>query len=242
MNKDSTRRKMTPEVRRRIVLWCLQSALGLVAYGAVIFLAAGTLDWPWGWVLLVLLALVMASHVLILVPINPELLAERESGLGAAGTKRWDRWLTPVAASLGMAGVWVVAGLEFRFSWTGGMPLWAHLAGLVVFVLGYALFMWAMAANAFFAEGVRIQTERGHTVATGGPYRVVRHPGYLGAIFGFVAGPFLLGSWWALVPAALAAGGYLLRTALEDRTLQAELSGYREYAQRTRYRLFPGLW
>jgi protein-S-isoprenylcysteine O-methyltransferase Ste14 len=233
---------MTPEVRRKIVLWCAQSALGWIGFGVVIFLAAGTLSWVWGWVLLVLLALVVASHVLVLVPINPELLAERESGLGAAGTKRWDRWLTPVAAGLGMAGVWVVAGLEFRLSWTNGMPLWAHLVGLVAFILGYALFMWAMAANAFFAEGVRIQTERGHTVATGGPYRVVRHPGYMGAILSFVAEPFLLGSWWALVPAALAVGGYIVRTALEDRTLQAELPGYREYAQRIRYRLLPGIW
>lgn len=242
MNDDPARRKMTPEVRHKIILWSVQSGLGLVAYGAVIFLAAGTLGWLWGWMLLVLLALVVASHVLILVPINPELLAERESGLGAAGTKRWDRWLTPIAAGLGMAGVWVVAGLEFRFAWTDGMPLWAHLAGLAAFALGYALFLWAMAANAFFAEGVRIQTERGHTVTTGGPYRFVRHPGYLGAILSFAAEPFLLGSWWALTPAALAVSGYVLRTALEDRTLQAELPGYREYTQQTRYRLVPGLW
>ena len=98
------------------------------------------------------------------------------------------------------------------------------------------------AANAFFAEGVRIQEERGHTVATRGPYCWVRHPGYVGAIMGMAASPFLLGSWWAMIPAALAMAGYILRTALEDRTLLAELPGYREYAQRTRYRLLPGVW
>jgi protein-S-isoprenylcysteine O-methyltransferase Ste14 len=138
--------------------------------------------------------------------------------------------------------MWVIAGLEVRFGWTTGMALPVHIAGLLASVLGYAIFVWAMAANAFFTEGVRIQEERGHTVATGGPYRFVRHPGYAGAILGIVAAPFLLGSWWALVPAALAAGGYVLRTAWEDRTLQDELPGYREYAQRTRYRLVPGIW
>jgi protein-S-isoprenylcysteine O-methyltransferase Ste14 len=216
--------------------------LGLIGYGMVIFLAAGTVRWVWGWVLLAVSAAVLAGHVLVLVPINPELLAERESGLRAAGTKHWDRWLTPIAAGLGTAGLWVVAGLELRFSWTNGMPLWAHVAGLVATILGSVVFLWALAANAFFVEGVRIQTERGHTVATGGPYRLVRHPGYIGAMLSMAAGPFLLGSWWALVPAVLAVGGYIVRTALEDRTLQAELSGYRAYAQRTRYRLLPGIW
>ena len=117
-----------------------------------------------------------------------------------------------------------------------------HLAGLVISLLGFGVFLWAMAANAFFAEGVRIQEERGHTVATGGPYRLVRHPGYVGAILSMGATPFLLGSWWALVPAGLGVGGYLLRTALEDRTLQEELPGYREYTHQTRYRLLPGIW
>jgi protein-S-isoprenylcysteine O-methyltransferase Ste14 len=122
------------------------------------------------------------------------------------------------------------------------MPLALHLAGLMVSIVGYAVFLWAMAANAFFAEGVRIQEERGHTVATDGPYRLVRHPGYVGAILGIAGAPFLLGSWWALAPAALALGGYIIRTALEDRTLQEELPGYREYAQHTRWRLLPGVW
>ncbi len=96
-----------------------------------------------------------------------------------------------------------------------------------------------MASNAFFAEGVRIQTERGHTVATGGPYCFVRHPGYSGAILSFVATPFLLGSWWALLPALAGSAPYVLRTALEDRTLRAELPGYEAYTQQTRYRLLP---
>jgi protein-S-isoprenylcysteine O-methyltransferase Ste14 len=141
-----------------------------------------------------------------------------------------------------MMATWVIAGLDVRWGWTASWPLAAHLAGLLFNVLGYSLFMWAMTANAFFSEGVRIQTERGHTVATGGPYRFVRHPGYLGAITANLATPVLLGSWWALLPAVALAALYILRTALEDRTLQAELPGYKEFTQQTRFRLFPGVW
>lgn len=225
-----------------ILRWALQSALGVVGYGAVLFLAAGTVSWAWGWVLLVILATVVAAHVVVLVPINPELLAERQRGFRAGGTKRWDRWLAPISISFGTVAVWVVAGLELRFGWTEGMALPLHFVGLMGTLVGYALFLWAMAANAFFAEGVRIQRERGHTVAASGPYRYVRHPGYAGAILSIAAEPFLLGSWWALIPAALGMAGYVLRTALEDRTLVHELSGYPEYAQRTRNRLVPGVW
>ena len=99
-----------------------------------------------------------------------------------------------------------------------------------------------MAANAFFSTMVRIQHDRGHAVATGGPYRFVRHPGYVGAMLFTVAVPVMLGSWWALIPAGLAVPLYVLRTVLEDRTLHEELPGYAEYAQGTRYRLLPGVW
>ena len=129
-----------------------------------------------------------------------------------------------------------------RFGWTGTVPVALHLGGLLVNMLGYALFLWAMVSNAFFAEGVRIQDERAHRVATDGPYRYVRHPGYAGAIVAGLATPFLLGSLWALIPAALSAGLYVVRTGLEDRTLMQELPGYIEYAERTRFRLFPGVW
>ena len=122
------------------------------------------------------------------------------------------------------------------------MPLAIHLGGLLANILGYALFLWAMVSNAYFAEGVRIQEERGHRVATDGPYRYVRHPGYAGAIVAGMATPFLLGSLWALIPAVISAILYIVRTGLEDRTLMEELPGYREYAQQTCYRLLPGAW
>jgi len=235
------KQKITPQVRRDIAKWIFQAASGLVAYGLILFLAAGTVDWIWGWAQLIVLAAFLAAHPLLLVPINPELLAERETGFRGEGVKTWDKWIGRLAAGTVLP-LWVVAGLDVRFHWTGEVPIAFHVGGLLVNILGYALFLWAMVSNAFFSEGVRIQQERGHTVATGGPYGYVRHPGYAGAIVAGIATPFLLGSLWGLIPAVISAALYVVRTGLEDKTLMEELPGYPEYAQQTRCRLFPGLW
>ena len=109
-------------------------------------------------------------------------------------------------------------------------------------VLGFSLFLWAMASNAYFSEGVRIQEERGHEVVTDGPYRYVRHPGYSGAILSQLSTPLLLGSSWAIIPSLLSGGFYMLRTYLEDKTLVLELPGYHDYVEKTRYRLLPWVW
>jgi protein-S-isoprenylcysteine O-methyltransferase Ste14 len=233
---------INPDTRREITRWIVQSFIGLVGYALLLFLAAGKLNWVWGWVLLGVLFLFLAAHPILLIPINPELLAERERGLLAEGVPAWDRWIAMLAAGLFPVISWVIAGLDVRFGWTGSLPLVVHALGLLGNLLGYGLFLWAMVSNAFFAEGVRIQEERGHRVATGGPYRYVRHPGYLGAIVALLVTPCLLGSLWAFVPASLAAVLYMVRTALEDRTLMAELPGYQDYAQQTRFRLLPWIW
>ena len=138
---------------------------------------------------------------------------------------------------------YILAGLDQRYGWTGGLPVGVQFGALALCVLGNdVLFVWATAANPFFSRIMRIQSERGHTVVTGGPYRHVRHPAYAGTMLYELAVPFLLASWPALIVSVLSAALLILRTALEDRTLQAELPGYVEYARHTRYRLFPGLW
>lgn len=240
--RTSTRHEITPEDRRAIFKWIWQSSLGVVAYGVIIFLASGTLDWLWGWLLLGLLAAFLAAHPLILVPLNPDLLVERGRGLRAEGVKPWDRWVSAFAAGVMPLMSWVLAGLDQRFGWTGSISLTVHLVGLGGSILGYGLFLWAMASNAYFSEGVRIQEERGHTVATAGPYRFVRHPGYSGAILAQLSTPLLLGSFWALFPSLVSAALYVVRTFLEDNTLQEELPGYQQYASQTRFRLVPGVW
>lgn len=99
-----------------------------------------------------------------------------------------------------------------------------------------------MNSNPYFYATVRVQEERGHQTITSGPYQYVRHPGYVGAILWIISAPLVLGSWWALIPGGLTAALLIVRTALEDRSLQAELTGYAEYAGRVRYRLLPGVW
>jgi protein-S-isoprenylcysteine O-methyltransferase Ste14 len=232
---------MTPEVRRGVVKWVAQAVLGLIGYAAVLFISAGTLRWFWGWAFITVLGLSLIAHPLLLIPINPELLAERQKGMLDEGVESWDKKITMLSGMM-MVLSWVVAGLDYRWGWTPPLPLVVHLAGLLFTILGYGLFLWAMVSNAFFAEGVRIQKERGHTVATGGPYTVVRHPGYVGAITAQMATPFVLGSFWALIPSLILAALFILRTSLEDKTLTAELPGYEAYKEKTRYRLVPGVW
>jgi protein-S-isoprenylcysteine O-methyltransferase Ste14 len=112
----------------------------------------------------------------------------------------------------------------------------------VGFIPAMALPWWAMSVNTYLSTIVRVQTERGHHVVTAGPYRYVRHPMYVGTILFGLCIPLFLGSWYALLPGALMGIGYVIRTALEDRTLQAELPGYADYAAQVRYRLLPGVW
>ena len=237
----STSHKLTPEINRAIIKWVVRAAFALVGYGLILFLAAGTLDWVWGWVLLCVFLAFLAAHPLILVSINPELLAERAKGIQDKGVKTWDKWIATLAVGMMMAG-WIVAGLDIRHHWTGTIPLVYHLGSLLGILLGHMLSLWAMASNSFFSEGVRIQEERGHTVATTGPYRYVRHPGYAGVLLSLLATPFLLGSPWALIPSMASVTLYVVRTSLEDKALIKELPGYKAYAQQTRYRLLPGLW
>jgi protein-S-isoprenylcysteine O-methyltransferase Ste14 len=141
-----------------------------------------------------------------------------------------------------MLAVLVICGLDERFGWSPPLSLAVHVLGAAGFVLGQLLFTWAMASNVFFSTMVRLQAERGQAVASSGPYRYVRHPGYVGYTVAALGNALLLGSLWGLVPAAVVGVGMVVRTALEDRTLQEQLEGYKEYAQRVRYRLVPGIW
>lgn len=234
--------RLTAETKQAIVKWCLQSFLGLIGYALIIFLSAGTINWVWGWVLISLLTAFLLAHPIILVPTNPELLVERGKGIRAEGVKGWDLWIAPIAAGVMPVISWIVAGLDLRFGWTRSISIFWHLFGMIGMAVGFVLFLWALASNAYFSEGVRIQEERGHLVARDGPYRFIRHPGYCGAILSQLSTPLLLGSIWAVIPSLLSALFYIIRTYLEDRVLVSDLPGYREYTRMTRFRLLPGVW
>jgi protein-S-isoprenylcysteine O-methyltransferase Ste14 len=208
----------------------------LVFVVALVFISAGSLHWLWGWVYLGVSVALLAVNALVL---PREVIAER--GRSRQNVKGWDKTLTKLSIIPALAGL-IVPGLDERFGWAPELPLGVHLAGVALLMLSQGLFTWSMASNRFFSTGVEVQTERGHTLASGGPYRFVRHPGYVGFIGMGLAGPLVLGSVWALIPAAISGAMFVLRTALEDQTLQEQLEGYKGYAQRVRYRLLPGVW
>jgi protein-S-isoprenylcysteine O-methyltransferase Ste14 len=202
----------------------------------VLLITSGRLNWVWLWAYIGVGVCLLAFNSRV---VPREVAAER--GQPGEGVKPWDRTLAGLGA-LATLGVLILSGLDERFGWSPPLGTAVHLFGLVLLVLGQLLFTWSMLSNPFFSTLVRIQLERGHTVATRGPYRYVRHPGYVGYITFTLATPLIFGSLWALVPAAITGILMVIRTALEDKTLRDELEGYKEYAQQVRYRLLPGIW
>jgi protein-S-isoprenylcysteine O-methyltransferase Ste14 len=225
--------------QKTIVRFAVREIMGAVLLGVALFWAAGRLDWWAAWALIALTLAWSAATAIVILRLNPDLLAER---LGRAkGGKRWDRAIMSIVGLVILARP-IVAGLDQRYGWSGGISLLAQIAALVVCALGYALLVWATGSNAYFSQIVRIQDERGHAVAMGGPYRWVRHPGYAGTILYELAAPILLASWWALIPSAVSVILFVVRTALEDKTLRIELPGYVKYAEDVPWRLVPGVW
>ena len=215
----------------------------LVLQAVLLFAAAGRLDLPRAWAYFgVMLGYMLASQAITLLFLRDR-MAEVMNARGASheGTKGWDK-VMGVLYGVGLLVAPVVAGLDAgRFGWSS-LGRGFLVPALVVTVLGNALAQWAILSNKHFEKTVRIQSDRDHRVVTTGPYRLVRHPGYVGIIAFSLAFPFVVGSAWALVPAGVSTLTMIVRTALEDRTLRRELDGYADYARKTRYRLFPGLW
>jgi protein-S-isoprenylcysteine O-methyltransferase Ste14 len=225
-------------VRRGVLRRLVQVGTTQVVQGIILFAFAGRLDWAMAWAYLAVGTAVIVHVAVSVLPKHPDLAAERARLCSA--TARWDKVVMALITACSVATL-VVAGLDHRFVWSTAAPA-VQVAGLIVIALAGALTASAMAANRVVAAAVRIQRDRGHTVVTTGPYRVVRHPGYAGIMASCLATPIVLGSWWALVPAAVTAVLYAIRTSLEDRLLRRELDGYVAYALRVRYRLVPGLW
>jgi protein-S-isoprenylcysteine O-methyltransferase Ste14 len=216
----------------------LQIGASLLLQAVVLFGFAGHLRWTMAWVYLACNVGIVVTIAVTVAARQPGLVEER-SRL-CAGTARWDRLLSGVLTVFGIA-MLIVAGLDRRMVWSSVARV-TQIAALIPFAGGSLLVARAMAANRFFSTAVRIQRDRGHTVVTDGPYRLVRHPGYAGFIATILMTPIVLGSQWALIPGLLTAAGYVARTALEDRFLQRELEGYADYARRVRHRLVPGVW
>ena len=205
----------------------------------LLFRIAGHFNWVRGWSYIGLLTCGQSVSCLYVWMKNPEVLRRR--GRIGQGTKTWDKFMLGLFGTMFLAEI-VVAAFDEHYAWST-MNWWFWPFGSAMYLFCVFVLTWAMSVNAHFEKTVRIQHDRGHRVIDSGPYRIVRHPGYLGTIIGLVlAAPFLLGSWWAFVPAIVAVAFLVVRTALEDLTLRKELDGYEAYTRNVRYRLLPGIW
>jgi protein-S-isoprenylcysteine O-methyltransferase Ste14 len=226
-----------PGAALELVKRLLLGSVGALLQAVILFASSGCLDWVMAWAFVGVYAV---NAIAIAVLIESELIAERAKI--KADARGWDVAIVGISkVSIGLV-IPLVAGLDMRFGWTHPLPLAVQFVALAVVALGYGLSGWATIANQFFSDIIRIQMDRGHTVVFDGPYRYVRHPGYVGMILFLLATPFLLSSLWALIPGGLTALIIMARTVVEDRTLLEELDGYKEYARRVRYRLLPGVW
>jgi protein-S-isoprenylcysteine O-methyltransferase Ste14 len=213
----------------------LRATVLLIAAAAALFVSAGTFALLSFWLYWAMLVAVFVAAFALL---DRGLLQERMRP-GGRPTPLGLRVLNVI-----LLGHWIIAGLDRgRLHWSDSVPLWLQLLALFIIVASYALVFWAMLVNRFFSSVVRIQSDRGHVVVTGGPYAFIRHPGYSAGILILAASGVALGSWLAAAfLIAITVPFLLYRVINEDRVLRAQLPGYADYAQRVRWRLVPGIW
>lgn len=228
------------DTKRILARGVIQIILFFSFVSLAFFLSAGHTNWPEVWVLL---ALWVGYYLHMLVwglRKSPDLVHERAKGFQMEG-KKYERIIIPIY-TLTFAGLMIVSGLDVgRYHWSE-VPLIAKLMAFIPVLLGYIFPLWAVSNNPFAAGVMRVQEERGHHVASSGPYRIVRHPMYLGTLLFGLFCPILVSSWWALIPGVCMIVVFIIRTGLEDRVLHDELEGYKEFAKKTRYRLIPRVW
>jgi len=226
-------------VRTGALRYAAQRLALLGVFSCVLFASAGRASWTRGWGYVVAVSVLEILNLSALAWLAPHTLARR--GSIGAGVKSFDRWFAIAWLVLGLLTP-LIAGLDaVRFGWSA-LPAGLFAPAAIVLALASLFGTWAMVENEHFEQFVRIQADRGHRVVTTGPYRFVRHPGYLAAVIGALATPPMLGSAWAFAPALGIASLFVARTRLEDETLRHELGGYEAYAQRTRFRLVPFVW
>jgi protein-S-isoprenylcysteine O-methyltransferase Ste14 len=214
----------------------------LAALGLLLFTLAGRIDIVGFWIYIALAILYQVVSLVVIVPRYPELLDLDDARKAMhSNVKRWDIVFLWALAGTTLL-MYGLAALDLGHLRIGRLSLWLAVPGIALYIVSSLLNQWAMIHNPHFERSVRIQHERGHRVVRTGPYRYVRHPGYLGSLLFYIAFPLISGSALALSAGALGIIWVLVRTSLEDKTLQEELAGYAEYAREVRYRLFPKMW
>ena len=235
--KQKAEKNKRTSLRLRIIS---QGILAPLVVIVLVVLLAGRLDYWQGWGYNILNTFFIIVTVILLAD-RPDLIKERLRP--GEGMKSWDRVYFLVSTPMFFLMLFIACLDTGRgFGWTPMLPIAVYVLGYVMYVFGQSLFLWSKRTNRFFSSVVRIQTDRNQQVCQNGPYRFIRHPGYLSGILFTLASPIVLGSLWALIPAAVAAISLIARTALEDKLLKKELPGYVEYVKKVRYRLIPGVW
>jgi protein-S-isoprenylcysteine O-methyltransferase Ste14 len=218
----------------------LQNTIVVIAMGALLFAAAGSLDWPAAWVMLIVSAILGPACGLWLAKTDPALLAERMRPTFQANQPAADK-IFMLIFFLALL-LWLVAiGLDRRAN-ASDVPLLLQALGLAMYLLSIAFIMWVFRENSFAAPVVKVQSARHQRVISSGPYAYVRHPMYSGIMLYFLGIPLLLGSWWGVAFAPVFAVLFAIRARIEERALVEGLPDYADYAARVRYRLVPGLW
>jgi protein-S-isoprenylcysteine O-methyltransferase Ste14 len=229
-NQDSSKFKLAVKI-----------VIMIIFFLALIFVPAGTFKWPEAWIFLLLYFSWLTAVILWMKKNDPGLLKERMTAKRKKDVKPWDK-VFMFSYSLVALVLIVLTGLDaVRFRWSH-VPLIIKVIGFLGFIPAMSIVTRTMKENTYLSEMVRIQEERGHQVCTTGPYQYVRHPMYVGVIIFLFCIPLALGSLYSLIPAFVAVILFFIRTALEDKTLYNELPGYKEYAEKVRYRLIPGVW
>jgi protein-S-isoprenylcysteine O-methyltransferase Ste14 len=237
---NSMEPRFSPPPTKRTLLSYLVRFIGLlIILAAILFIPAGRLDWGEAWGFIAVYAVFILIYLFWGLKNDPDQIEER-SHVGQ-NVKRWDHIILAIYTFFLMM-MFIVAGLDAGRYRRAPLPIILEIVGWLGLVLAGGLIQWVSSVNTFLSRQVRIQDERGHKVVTQGPYRFVRHPMYVGIIIFMFSIPLVLGSGWAEVPAVIIGILFVIRTALEDRTLREELPGYKDYAEHVRYRLLPGVW
>jgi protein-S-isoprenylcysteine O-methyltransferase Ste14 len=231
---DNQKKRFTPR-------YIIPLLLFIIVIPFLPLLISWSWDWWEAWVYGLINVLGFAISRAIAGKRNPDLITERAQFMKHENVFNWDKILAPIVV-LGGGLIPLVVGLDELLNWSPAFSILIKIIALAIILTGYIWGSYALILNRFFSGMVRIQSDRGHKVITNGPYRWMRHPGYTGAILKYLATPLFLDSGWAFIPAVFLVIVLVIRTSLEDKVLQAELEGYSEYADKVRYRLFPGVW
>lgn len=209
--------------------------IGAALLGMLIFLPAGTIEYFGGWIFIGVLFVPMLIMGIVMLIKSPALLEKRLDGK----EKRSGQKGVVALSGLMFLGGFILSALDFRFAWSN-VPIWLTVISAVLFLIGYALYAEVMRENAYLSRTIEVQ--EGQKVISTGLYGIVRHPMYLATLLMFLPVPLILGSFWGLIPFALYPVVIIARIVDEEKLLEQELDGYKEYKSKVKYRLIPFIW